>query len=195
MPVGEQAIPSEAAPMADALEMEVEVAVREYAGLVYKIAYSVVRHRDDAEDAAQETFLRFLNARRRRQLEAVRDWRAYLAQAAWRVAIDRSRARKRRQETSLDDLAEAVNRWRAAGAGTDEIAATREMAELLERLIAALPREQREVVMLSMVEELSSREVAAILRIPEGSVRTRLFRARQTLKSKLSAVVENRHGR
>jgi RNA polymerase sigma-70 factor (ECF subfamily) len=61
-------------------------------------------------------------------------------------------------------------------------------------MIATLPDDLRHPLKLSTVQELSSAEIAQILSIPEGSVRTRLMRARQLLKQKLSAVLEAKHG-
>ncbi len=63
----------------------------------------------------------------------------------------------------------------------------------LERAITALPTELREVVTLSTLEDLSGAEIAMVLNIPEASVRTRMFRARQILKEKLTALMEGQH--
>ena len=84
-----QVILSESVSTTDAIGDELEATVREQARLVYKIAYSVLRNHHDAEDVAQETFLRFLRQRKRRV--EIRDRRAWLASVAWRVALDRKR--------------------------------------------------------------------------------------------------------
>ena len=69
------------------------------------------------------------------------------------------------------------------------------MTALLERLIAALPSDLRDVVVLSTVEELTSGEISQALGIPEGSVRTRMLRAKELLRAKLSVLLEPKHGR
>ena len=166
---------------------QVEEAVREHAGLVYRVAYSVLRNHHDSEDATQETFLRLLRYRTR--LEKARNPRAFLARVAWRVALDRVRRRKRSAEISLDDDAGAVRTLRARGRTAEQIASSREMQALLERLIATLPGKLRDAFTLSTVEELTSPEIAAALGIPEASVRTRMHRARGLLQEKLSAVM------
>ncbi len=181
----------EAIPIVDAAGDELEAAVREHARAVYKVAYSVLGNHHDAEDAAQETFLRFL--RHRKHWDRVRDRRAWLARIAWRVAVDQRRRRK--PQVSLVESSEAMLKLRAEGAGADEIAANQQMMTLLERLIAALPRDLRDALTLSTVEELTSVEIAAVLGISEGSVRTRLFRARHLLREKLSALLEVKHER
>jgi RNA polymerase sigma-70 factor, ECF subfamily len=181
---------SEPFPVAGAAADEFEAVVRDHSRLVYRIAYSLLRNHHDAEDATQETFLRCLRWWNR--LDPVRNRRAWLARTAWRVALDR---RPRFQEIPLDDVLATVEALHVTGAGADEIAANQQMEALVERLIAALPRELREPLTLSTVDELTSPEIAAVLGIPEGSVRTRLMRARRVLKEKLSAVLEGKHGR
>lgn len=175
------------------MSVEVEDAVRQHARLVYQVAFSALRNRDDAEDATQETFLRLLRYRGR--LERARDPRAFIARVAWRVALDRLRRRKRQAEVSLEDHSEIVKTMRAHGRSAEEIALSREMQVLLERLVATLPGKLRNVFRLSTVEGMTSREIAPILKIPEASVRTRLFRARRLLQEKVSSLVGTQTGR
>src|SRR3990167_837835 len=163
---------------------------REHASLVYRVAYAALRNRAEAEDASQETFVRVL--RHRQQLPEVRDQRAWLARIAWRVALDR---RRRAPEVPLEEAARAVRELRAAGASAEQLAADAQMLALLERLIASLPRDLREALTLSTVEEMSAAEVAEALDIPEASVRTRVYRARQLLREKLAGVLEGKHER
>ena len=144
------------------VSVEMDDMVRQHARLVYQIAYSALRNRDDAEDATQETFLRLLRYRRR--LERARDPRAFIARVAWRVALDRLRHRERRAEVSLEDTSAIVRTMRAQGRGAEEIALSREMQRLLERLIASLPRQLRNVFRLSTVEGLSKTETFVILK-------------------------------
>jgi RNA polymerase sigma-70 factor (ECF subfamily) len=169
-----------------------EQAVREHSRFVYRVAFAILRNHQDAEDATQETFLRVL--RLRRELEGVRDAKAWLARVAFRVAVDR---RPRGVPVSLDD--ESVSPTAASlpsgGAGADEIAASRQIQILLGSAIAALPADLRHAVQLSTLEELNSPEIAVLLGIPEGTVRTRLMRARQVLRESLSPVLGVRHDR
>lgn len=181
---------SETMPTSDAASQEMEAAVREDARLVYRISYSVLGNHHDAEDAVQETFLRYF--RHRKDWPAIRNRRSWLARVAWRVALDRRRGEP---EIPLGEAAERVSEMKSAGAGPEEIAARREMQALLEHLIRTLPDEMREAVLLSSAQELSSVEVAEILGIPEGSVRERLWRARRILKEKLTRILGESHGR
>lgn len=180
---------SEAMALARTEEDQLELAVRRHARLVYRIAYSVLRNHHDAEDTTQETFLRVLRARRK--LVGVDDPQRWLARIAWRVAVERKR---RWPETSLEETGEKFAQLRSAGIPADETVAGREVVEALERLIPALPRRLREVVTLSTIEEMLPADVAAVLEISEAAMRSRLFRARQILREKLTKLLDNKHG-
>ncbi len=180
---------SEAMALARTEEDQLELAVRQHARLVYRIAYSVLRNHHDAEDTTQETFLRVLRARRK--LAGVDDPQRWLARIAGRVAVERKR---RWPETSLEETGEKVAQLRSAGIPADETVAGREVVEALERLIPALPRRLRDVVTLSTIEEMLPADVAAVLEISEAAMRSRLFRARQILREKLTKLLENKHG-
>ena len=173
-----------------AAQDELEAAVREHSRTVYKVAFAALRNHHDAEDAAQETYLRFW--RHREHWDEIRDRRAWLARTAWHVALDRRRGRS---EVGLEGAAESVRQLRAQGGTPEEIAAQEQMAALLARLIATLPEDLRGVLTLSTVEDLNSVEISGVLGIPEGSMRTRLKRARELLREKLSVVMDQKHGR
>lgn len=195
MPESSEGVLSDTFPITAASTDKMETAVRQHSRFVYAIAYSLLRNHHDAEDAAQETFVRFW--RHRRRWKWIRNPRAWLARTAWRVALD---SRKKRQaqgdsDVSLSESAEVISQLRAAGMPADEIAAREEMTELLERLIESLPEELRSPLALSLAEELSSVEIGSILEIPEGTVRQRLWQARQILKEKLSVLLEGKHER
>ena len=109
-----QVILSESVSTTEAGSEDLETTVREQARLVYKVAYSVLRNHHDAEDVAQETFLRFL--RQRKRWAEIRDRRAWLATVAWRVALDWKRIPA---EVTLEDAEEVVSKLRSNGAGVD----------------------------------------------------------------------------
>jgi len=168
---------------------ELELAVREHARLVYRVAYSVLRNHHDAEDATQETFVRVL--RYRRKLAGVRDQRTWLARIAWRVAVER---RGNKAEVALEDGDEAIAEIRSPAAGAEEILLRDETRGAVEKLIAALPAKLRDPLTLSTVEEMSPADVAEVLGINEAAVRSRLFRARRILRQKLGAALGGKYG-
>jgi RNA polymerase sigma-70 factor, ECF subfamily len=167
----------------EALEV-LENLVRRHARLVYRIAYAVLRRHHDAEDATQETFLRVLRYSRR--LAGVEDQKTWLARIAWRVAIDRNRLQGRKREMSLDDPEQLLPEVASSDAAADEALHGAQVSNVLELMIAALPEKLRQPLILSTIEEMSPREVAATLGINEAAVRSRIFRARQILREKLA---------
>ena len=158
--------------------------VREHARLVYRIAYAALRHHHDAEDATQETFLRVL--RYSSKLDAVEDPKTWLARIAWRVAVDRSKRHGQRREVPLDEPDKPSVEVASSETRADETVLGTQVGAVLEKLIAALPEKLSQPLILSTIEEMSPREVAAVLGINEAAVRSRVFRARQILREKLA---------
>jgi RNA polymerase sigma-70 factor (ECF subfamily) len=168
----------------------VEDLVRQHSRLVYRIAYAALRSHHDAEDATQETFLRVL--RYSRKLAHVEDQKAWLARIAWRVAVDRSQQRRRKREIPIEDPEKPVAELPSVDAPADDALHGFQVGTLLDRLIAALPEKLRQPLILSALEEMLPREVAATLGISEAAVRSRVFRARQILREKLAERIEKK---
>jgi RNA polymerase sigma factor (sigma-70 family) len=164
--------------------------VRQHSRLVYRIAYAALRSHPDAEDATQETFLRVL--RYNHKLAKVENPKTWLARIAWRVAVDRSQQRGRKREVALENPENAASEVPSSEALADETMQGAQVGARLERLIAALPEKLREPLILSALEEMSPREVAATLGITEAAVRSRVFRARQILKEKLTGRADSK---
>lgn len=167
-----------------------EALVREHSRLVYRIAYAVLRRHHDAEDATQETFMRVL--RYRVKLDSVGNQKTWLARIAWRVAVDRSKQRGRTREIALEDPEKPVAEVASADVPADQTMQGTQLTAALERMIAALPEKLREPLILSTLEDMSPKEVAATLGINEAAVRSRVFRARQILKEKLAGPLDRR---
>jgi RNA polymerase sigma-70 factor (ECF subfamily) len=151
--------------------------VEQYASTLYRVAFSVLHNAADAEDAVQEAFLRVL--RHRDTLEEVRDHRVWLIRIVWNIVLDRKRRAKTRPET--DDVAELARVLPASGLSAESRAAAAQHHAHVLACVDQLPAKEREVLMLSAFEELSSVEIAAVLSITESSVRSRLFRARNLM--------------
>jgi RNA polymerase sigma-70 factor, ECF subfamily len=156
--------------------------VDQYAGALYRVAFSVLRNPADAEDAVQETYLRVL--RHRDSLGEVRDHRVWLIRIVWNIVLDRKRRAKTRPET--DDVAELARVLPSNGLSAEETAAAAQHHARVLGCVEQLPAKEREVLQLSAFEELSSVEIAAVLGITESSVRSRLFRARNLMAGLLN---------
>lgn len=158
------------------LAREFEERLRDSGTLAFRVAYSVLRHREDAEDVAQETLAKAY--RGFRQLRDRERFRAWLVRATWRMALDRRRGdtrRTRREQVIVGSPA----------VSTEEVASENERASHLWAAIDSLPEKLRLAVVLSSIEGHDTREVASLLDIPEGTVRSRLFLARKALAEKL----------
>lgn len=164
--------------------------VREHSRMVYRIGYAVLRSHHDAEDATQETFMRVL--RYGTKLRFVDDPKQWLARIAWRVAVDRSKHRRCAGEVALDHPERPLPEVASSDAGADEALQGQQVSALVDKLIQALPVKLRDPLVLSTVEEMTPREVAATLGINEAAVRSRIFRARRALKEKLAQMAIGR---
>lgn len=169
----------------DLLEREREFAaiVDRQAQFMFRVAYSLLRNAHDAEDAVQEAFLKLYRGEAWRRME---DERAFLARTVWRLALDCIR----KTGGQMQDVAEMELAGRERS--PEGLAAEEDERALLRQLIDALPGELRQPLLLSAVEEMTSREIAAAMAIPEGTVRTRLMRARAELKKRFQAMEPRR---
>lgn len=147
----------------------------------YRVAYVVLRNCEDAEDVVQETFLKLY---RTGSWKTIRDERAFLARAVWRMAVERL---PKRTAVPLDVEAVSLSHSPEAAAVHSD------WTEMVHDLMARLPEELRRPLALSALEEMNSREIAAVMGIPEGTVRHRILRAREILKQKLQAIGGRRH--
>jgi RNA polymerase sigma-70 factor, ECF subfamily len=161
-----------------------EAAVHAHSRLIYRVAYSILRNHHDAEDVTQETFMRAL--RHVRKLDQIEDMRAWLARIAWRIALDRKPSSS---PLAMDDLEER-GEARSLAVPADEVVLEEQLHGLLGPMIASLPMKLRAPLLLSTLEELSPRDIGAMLGINEAAVRSRLFRARAILREKLAVRLE-----
>jgi RNA polymerase sigma-70 factor, ECF subfamily len=155
--------------------------VAEYSATLYRVAYSVMRNAAEAEDAVQEAFVRVL--KNQDKLGEIRDARVWLIRITWNVVLDKKRRSKTRPEN--DDIADFARVLPASDRRADDsLISTQEHRRILE-LIDRLPHKERETLLLSAVEELSTVQIAAVLGTTESSIRSRIFRARRQLSELL----------
>jgi RNA polymerase sigma-70 factor (ECF subfamily) len=168
--------------------------VEEYQDRVFNLLYRMIGGREEAEDLAQEVFVTVF--------KSIEQFRGDSKLSTWlyRVAVNHCKNRIKylsrrhdRQTGALDDAAERE----AASLGQHPIGAARierpdralegaQLDLLVQRAIADLDEDHRVVVVLRDIEELSYEEIGAITSLPEGTVKSRLHRARLALKQKLA---------
>lgn len=150
---------------------------------VYGLAFRLMGDPDDADDVAQETFLRAWRALDR--YDETYSFYTWLRTIATRLALqERAKRRRRRTESgeSFDAAAAAVP---AAAPDPLETLAGEELQRALAGALEDLPEEFRAVLVLRAEQDLSYEEIARILEVPAGTVMSRLFRARRLLRSAL----------
>jgi len=160
-----------------ALRREFEDRLEECGTLAFRVARGVVHNAADAEDVAQEALLRAY-----RHFERLRDrsrFRAWLVRMTFRLALDQTRsARRREQRETL---------WAVAVPKPDveAMAASNEFGRRVSEAMESLPEKLRLVLLLSSIDGHSLEEVAELLQIPQGTVKSRLHAARKRLAEKL----------
>jgi RNA polymerase sigma-70 factor, ECF subfamily len=167
----------------DSLEREFEQRLADCPTLAFRVALGVLHNTAEAEDVAQEAMLRaYRNFSRLRDRDRFRGW---LVRMAWRLALDRIRAagrRARREHASMEAISE-IN--------AENVAASQEFERHVACAVDELPEKLRVVIVLAAIEGYNTGEVASLLDIPEGTVKSRLFLARKQLAKSLQWLVEN----
>jgi RNA polymerase sigma-70 factor, ECF subfamily len=156
------------------------VLVQRHQLYVYRFLLRIVRNEAVAEELANEVFMEvWRNARRFEGNSAPKTW---VLSIAHHRAI--SALRKRREEPWNEELAHAI----AEDADNPEVAAQkRDKSAVIRRCMNALSAEHREIVDLVYYHELSIAEAAAVVGIPENTVKTRMFYARKRLSELLAS--------
>lgn len=161
-----------------------EVLMRRYNQRLYRIARSILRDEDEAEDVIQETYVRAYASLH--QFAGRAQFSTWLSRIAVYEACSRLRKQKRLQESPVtlneDQSMESV---KSSDPNPEQQALSREAISFLERAVDKLPEMYRCVFVLREVENLSTSETAACLELSEETVKVRLLRARQMLRNQL----------
>jgi RNA polymerase sigma-70 factor (ECF subfamily) len=164
--------------------------VAEHQRMVVQLAMNLLSDRDEALDLSQEVFLRvFRTIHRFRGQSSLRTW-------IYRIAVNQARnrhrfwrRRHRADQVSLDEHIAAHGEFLSAGTSTpDRVLAQKELATRLERALDGLPFDQRTAIVLREIDGLSYEEIAYSLGVAVGTVKSRLTRARQALRTELREV-------
>jgi len=146
--------------------------VRRHQRAVYGVALRMLRNRDQADDAAQEAFVRAYS-----RLDTFRgesDMRAWLVQITTRLCIDLLRGRRRRPEVFMDDQSSEP-----ADAGWESAVTERHS---IAEAIAALPPHYKAAIILRHLQHMSYADMSVALGVPVATVKTHLLRARRMLR-------------
>lgn len=167
--------------------------VKKYEKQVYNFAYRLTGNYDDANDVAQDAFLRVFNAIGSFRGDA--SFSTWLFRITTNVFLDERKRARAHPHSSLDEYMEldesSVARQIEDPSPTpDALMEERERAQVLQQTINSLPEYQRAMVTLYHSQQKSYEEIAEIMELPIGTVKSRLNRARLSMKEKLSSVRE-----
>jgi RNA polymerase sigma-70 factor, ECF subfamily len=167
----------------DGLEREFEARLAESATLAFRVAYAVLRHRQDAEDVAQEAMAQAY--RNFTKLQDRRRFRAWLVRIAWRMALNRRRhdARRMRRELAAPEPTPAPS--------AEDLVLSLQFQAHVWRAVDGLPDRLRSVVTLTAIQGHDVRSVAELLGVAEGTVKSRLNKARKILAEKLRWILKS----
>jgi RNA polymerase sigma-70 factor (ECF subfamily) len=160
-----------------ALEREFEAGLAGWSSLAFRVAYSVLRQREDAEDVAQDVL-----TKAHRNLGQLRDHarlQSWIVRMAWRMAINKRGSNIRRISREQAPVEDVV------APSPEDLALSIQRSEQVWAAIDRLPEKLRLVVVMASIQEHDLAEVASALDIPEGTVKSRLFEARKQLRERL----------
>jgi RNA polymerase sigma-70 factor (ECF subfamily) len=181
-------LPGSAVNLDASLEREFEQRLADCPTLAYRVSLSVLRNTADAEDVAQEAMLRaYRNFHRLRERDAFRAW---LVRTAWRLSLDRIRTSGRRERRE-----EAAVALQLSTRGVEDVAASSEFERHVAAALDELPEKLRLVMVLGAIEGYNTREVALLVGVPEGTVKSRLHLARKQMAEKLQCVLKSGQAR
>jgi RNA polymerase sigma-70 factor (ECF subfamily) len=167
--------------------------VKQYEKQVYNFAYRLTNNYDDANDIAQDAFLRVFNAIGNFRGDA--SFTTWLFRITTNVFLDDRKKVRAHPHTSLDEYMEldessVARQIEDTGPTPEAITEESERNRILQNAVASLPEYQRVMVVLYHTEQKSYEEIAEIMDMPIGTVKSRLNRARLALKEKLSPIRE-----
>lgn len=168
--------------------------IRAYEKRVYNLAYRLSGHYDEANDISVDAFIRVFQAIKMFRGEA--NFSTWLFRIVTNVYFDRRKRMQNKQHLSLEEYIEleenSVARQIEDPSPTpDKIAELNERSDLLQQAIQSLPDYQRVMIVLYHKEGLSYEEIAAVLSMKIGTVKSRLNRARLMLREKLEPMKEH----
>jgi RNA polymerase sigma-70 factor (ECF subfamily) len=156
-----------------------EQIVRQYWRKVFNVAYKFVGKHDEAEDLTQDIFLKIFKSLDTFDRRA--NFQTWLISISRNLCIDHYRSVRKERETIDRDVDAGELAPAAADAGPVAALEQRDRVLLLRQALAALPETLRTAVLLRDIQELSYQEIADRLRLPEGTVKSRINRGRTEL--------------
>ena len=177
-----------------------ELLVIKYQRRIQRLIGRMVRDVDLVEDIAQETFIRAYRALAQFRGEAqFYTWLYRIAvNTAKKALMDLKRnptVSENAYKSADDDETSAIENELTSSETPDAVLASKEIAEIINAAMEALPEELRQAITLREIEGLSYEEIADAMNCPIGTVRSRIFRAREAISDKVKPLLENQSGK
>ncbi len=167
-----------------------EACIRDYGRDIYSFCLYLTRSRQEADDLYQDTFLKILEVRE--QLDFTKNPKSYLLSVAVHIWSNRKRKLAWRQKITGPAISseEVVTGIPSREKALEDQLITKEEQELVQRAVRKLPEKYRLPIILFYMEGLHLGEIARILEMPQGTVKTRLYRAKGLLQKELEGILD-----
>lgn len=177
-----------------------ELLVIKYQRRIQRLIGRMVRDVDLVEDIAQETFIRAYRALAQFRGEAqFYTWLYRIAvNTAKKALMDLKRnptVSENAYKSADDDETSPIENELTSSETPDAVLASKEIAQIINAAMDALPEELRQAITLREIEGLSYEEIAEAMNCPIGTVRSRIFRAREAISAKVKPLLENQSGK
>ncbi|MGZ3777924.1 MAG: RNA polymerase sigma factor [Mucilaginibacter sp.] len=163
-----------------------ELLVKQYEKLVFYVIHRLVKDQQAAEDICQEVFIKVYNSLERFSFQSKLS--TWVARIAYLTAINYVRKYNREKAS---DYPEDIENYHFTVDTPEQLLTKKDTANYVEQLILQLPEKYRTVLTLYHLNEFSGPEIEEITGMPEGTVKSYLFRARKLLKEKIEGYLKN----
>ena len=161
----------------------------QYERQVFRYAYHLLGHADDADDVKQETFLRAYRAISKFRSDC--SLKTWLLRICTNLCRDRIKSKSRHKEVLYDPHDVPADLfWDTDAIDPHEVAERSQMVAVVRSALKGMPEDQRNIIMLREVEDLSYEEIAEVIGCSRASVKLRLFRARQRLRERVDCLMQ-----
>lgn len=165
--------------------------VRKHQDQIYRHALYLLKNSEDAKDMTQETFIKAWQHRSKLRQETVRSW---LLKCVQNLCFNQLRRRKFRVHLSDDnnetfEMLLHTHSYKS-NPSPEENAVKQELKELVHQAIDELPPSMRSIIIMRELEEMSYKEIAEVIKQPENTVKSNIFRARKKLREILNRLME-----
>lgn len=149
---------------------------------LYRFALRFLGNEDEAQDIVQEVFIRVWNGRD--QMNDVQNWEAWCMRITKNLSLDRIRTLTRKQTQPIEEGYAVVQ----TALSPQEAAEVQESLDRIAQIIASLPEKQRQIIHLRDVEGYSYNEICEIMELDMNQVKVNLFRARNTVRERMTRI-------